>query len=223
MVVHRKSTSQTNPGINLKRLLQQPSVDRFPAEGGQGQHCVIAWPGVAWRLFDHDPHGYWCRLTLLAALRRTHRRTLPRRPDRWREFHRPGGAGVGPDPSRQGGVVGMDDLASQKLGSRTGRVVRAAIRRAAVHLIFLPPHGPDLNSIEQVFAKFKHFLREAAKRTIDTATAPLADILDRFTPRKCTCCLFNAGHDTIPLSCTRPGSVRPVRAATSDAARACRV
>ena len=46
---------------------------------------------------------------------------------------------------------------------------------------------PDLNPIEQVFAKLKHFLREAAERTIDTVTAALAvvseDVVYFFTAR----------------------------------------
>jgi transposase len=29
--------------------------------------------------------------------------------------------------------------------------------------MFLPPYGPDLNPIEQVFAKLKHLLRTAAE------------------------------------------------------------
>jgi transposase len=90
---------------------------------------------------------------------------------------------------RPGDVVVIDNL-----GSHKGRAVRAAIRGAGAHLIFLPPDSPDLNPIEQVFAKLKHFLREAAERTIDTVTAALAEILNRFTPTECANYLTNAGY-----------------------------
>jgi transposase len=44
--------------------------------------------------------------------------------------------------------------------------VRVAIRAAGAHLIFLPPYSPDLNPIEQIFAKLKHLLRKAQERTV---------------------------------------------------------
>ena len=34
-------------------------------------------------------------------------------------------------------------------------------------MFFLPPYSPDLNPIEQVFAKLKHRMREAAERTVE--------------------------------------------------------
>ena len=49
------------------------------------------------------------------------------------------------------------------LGSHKGKAVRDAIRAAGAHLIFLPPYSPDLNPIEQVFAKLKHLMRKAAR------------------------------------------------------------
>ena len=44
---------------------------------------------------------------------------------------------------------------------------RPAIRAAGAHLLFLPPYSPDLNPIEQVFAKLKHGRRAAAERTVE--------------------------------------------------------
>ena len=61
---------------------------------------------------------------------------------------------------RPGDVVVMDNL-----GSHKGRAVRQAIRRAQAHLLFLPPYSPDLNPIEQVFAKLKTLLRKG-RRTL---------------------------------------------------------
>jgi transposase len=55
---------------------------------------------------------------------------------------------------------GMDNL-----GSHKGLAVRHAIRTAGAKLFFLPPYSPDLNPIEQVFAKLKTLLRKADERT----------------------------------------------------------
>ena len=61
---------------------------------------------------------------------------------------------------RPGDIVIVDNL-----GSHKGRAVRQAIRAAGAKLLFLPKYSPDLNPIEQVFAKLKHLLRKAAART----------------------------------------------------------
>jgi transposase len=47
-----------------------------------------------------------------------------------------------------GDIIIMDNL-----GSHQGQAVRKAIRSAGAKLLFLPPYSPDLNPIEQVFAK----------------------------------------------------------------------
>ena len=41
------------------------------------------------------------------------------------------------------------------------------IRGAGAHLLFLPPYSPDLNPIEQAFAKLKHILRKDPSRNRD--------------------------------------------------------
>ena len=58
---------------------------------------------------------------------------------------------------RPGDIVIMDNL-----GSRKAKAVRQLIRAAGAKLFFLPKYSPDLNPIEQVFAKLKHLLRKAA-------------------------------------------------------------
>ena len=42
--------------------------------------------------------------------------------------------------------------------------VRQAIEVAGAVLLYLPPYSPDLNPIEQLFAKLKALLRKAAER-----------------------------------------------------------
>lgn len=74
----------------------------------------------------------------------------------------------------------MDNLSSHK-----GEAVRRAIRNAGAHLLFLPKYSPDLNPIEQVFAKLKAPLRKAAERTVDSVCERIGKLLDTFTPKEC--------------------------------------
>src|SRR5437016_1076874 len=61
-----------------------------------------------------------------------------------------------------GDIVVMDNL-----GSHKSPAIRRAIRAVDARLIFLPPYSPDLNPIEQVFAKLKTLLRKAEERSVD--------------------------------------------------------
>ena len=151
------------------------------------------WAPRGERLAGHHPHGHWRTLTFLAALRadRIDAPCLFNGPINGESFTAWVEQALVPTLS-PGDLVVMDNL-----GSHKGRAVRAAIRRAGAHLLFLPPYSPDLNPIEQVFAKLKHFLRDAAERTIETVTAALATILDRFTPQECANYVTNAGYASI--------------------------
>jgi transposase len=86
-------------------------------------------------------------------------------------------------------VVIMDNL-----GSHKGEAVRQAIRSAGAKLVFLPKYSPDLNPIEQVFAKLKHLLRKAAARTLDTVVAAIGELLDAYTAEECANYFVNAGY-----------------------------
>lgn len=142
------------------------------------------------RLPGHHPHGHWRTLTFLAALRcdRSDAPCLFDGPINGESFTaRVEQALV--STLAPGDIVVLDNL-----GSHKGKAVRAAIRRAGAHLHFLPPYSPDLNPIEQVFAKLTHFLREAARRTIENVTTALAEIPGRFTPQECTNYITNTGY-----------------------------
>jgi transposase len=79
-------------------------------------------------------------------------------------------------PLRPGDVVVMDNLSSHK-----GKAIRKAIQAAGAKLIFLPPYSPDLNPIEQVFAKVRTLLRKANARTIPAVTEAIGKLLDEYT------------------------------------------
>ena len=70
----------------------------------------------------------------------------------------------------------------------------ATIRSAGAKLFFLPRYSPDLNPIEQVFAKLKTLLRKTDPRTIEATWRGIGSLLDRFTPLECANYLANAGY-----------------------------
>jgi transposase len=90
-----------------------------------------------------------------------------------------------------GDIVIMDNLSSHKVAG-----VRQAIEAAGANLLYLPPYSPDLNPIEQVFAKLKACLRKAAARSFEALNAAIADAILRFAPRECANYLANSGYST---------------------------
>ena len=60
--------------------------------------------------------------------------------------------------------------------------------------MYLPPYSPDLNPIEQVFAKLKALLRKAEARTRDALWATIGTLLDAFTPAECRNYINNSGY-----------------------------
>lgn len=93
---------------------------------------------------------------------------------------------------RPGDVVTMDNL-----GSHKSKAVRTAIRGADAKLFFLPKYSPDMNPIEQFFAKLKHHLRKAQERSADAVCDAIGSILKAVTPHECSNYLANAGYESI--------------------------
>jgi len=91
-----------------------------------------------------------------------------------------------------GDIVVMDNLSSHK-----NNAIREAIEDAGAELLFLPPYSPDLNPIEQVFAKLKHLLRKAAKRTVEALWDEIGNLLEYFTPAECANYIQNSGYRAI--------------------------
>ena len=148
------------------------------------------WCARGRRLRAKVPFGHWNTMTFLAALRHD-------RIDAPWVFDGP----INGEAFRTyvetelvhtlapGDIVVMDNL-----GSHKGRAVRKAIRGAGAHLLFLPPYSPDLNPIEQVFAKLKHLLRKAAERTVEATWKRIGALLDQFSPDECANYLVNSGY-----------------------------
>jgi transposase len=88
-----------------------------------------------------------------------------------------------------GDIVIADNLGSHKVAG-----VREAIEAKGASLVFLPACSPDLNPIEQDFAKLKTPLRRAKPRTRTSLWQTIGQTLDRFSPNECRNYLANCGY-----------------------------
>ena len=86
-------------------------------------------------------------------------------------------------------IVVMDNLGSHKVAG-----VREAIEAAGASVRLLPAYSPDLNPIEQVFAKLKALLRSRAARTVDALWHAVGSLIQRFSPAECANYFRNAGY-----------------------------
>ena len=93
---------------------------------------------------------------------------------------------------KPGDIVIIDNL-----GSHKGKAVRHRIRATGAKLFFLPPYSPDLNPIEQLFAKLKTLLRKAAERTAEATWKRIGALLACFTAHECANYFVNAGYASV--------------------------
>jgi len=142
------------------------------------------------RLIAKAPHGRWRTLTFLAALRsdRIDAPCVIDGPINGQSFLAYVEQVLVP-ALKPGDIVIIDNL-----GSHKGKAVRRSIRAAGAKLFFLPPYSPDLNPIEQVFAKLKGFVRKAAPRTLDAVSDAIAQALATIPPDECANYLSGAGY-----------------------------
>lgn len=148
------------------------------------------WAPRGEKLLAKVPQGHWQTMTFLAALRcdRIDAPLVLDGPINGESFLAYVEQMLVPTLSPRDVVV-MDNL-----GSHKGQAVRRAIRAAGAHLLFLPPYSPDLNPIEQVFAKLKTLLRKAAERTVDATWRRIGTLLQTFSSDECASYLGNSGY-----------------------------
>ena len=151
---------------------------------------IRGWAPRGQKLVARAPFGKWRTLTFLAALRhdRIDAPCVLDRPINGQSFTAWVEQFLVPTLA-PGDVVIMDNL-----GSHKGAAVRQAIRAAGAKLLFLPPYSPDLNPIEQVFAKLKLLLRKAAERSVEATWQRIGTLLDAFPPHECAAYLRNSGY-----------------------------
>jgi transposase len=92
----------------------------------------------------------------------------------------------------KGDVVILDNLAAHK-----SEKAAQCLKRQGAWFLFLPPYSPDLNPIEQAFAKIKAYLRKAEARTVDALWRALGDICNLFEPQECWNYLRAAGYASV--------------------------
>ena len=161
-------------GLNTK-------LARLYGRAAAGQRCLGA-----------VPHGHWHCSTFIMALRHD-RLCAP-----WlldgamdglafltclRQCLRP--------ELRAGDIVICDNLSTHKVAG-----VRETIAAAGATLRYLPAYSPDLNPIEQAFAKLKAHLRAAAARTYESLPAATASSLETFRPSHCQGFFRHAQYET---------------------------
>ena len=151
------------------------------------------WGQKGLRLRAFAPHGHWRTLTFLGALRYDGL-AAPCVFDRpingicfraWVEQQ------LVPI-LRPGDIVVMDNLGSHKAAA-----IRQMIRAAGARLWYLPPYSPDLNPIEQTFAKIKHWMRDAQKRTIEGVCQHVGRLVSNIQPHECQNYFKNSGYASI--------------------------
>lgn len=148
------------------------------------------WAKRGTRLIGKAPHGRWHTQTFLAALRHDRIEAPcvfdgPINGELFRAYVEH----VLVPTLRDGDIVVLDNL-----GSHKSKAVRRLIRQAGAKLFFLPRYSPDLNPIEQVFAKLKHLLRRAAARTNEAVWKTIGALLETFSPEECANYLRNSGY-----------------------------
>lgn len=148
------------------------------------------WAPKGERLPGKAPFGHWNTMTFLAALR--HDRVSapwiidgPINAERFGIYVEK----VLVPELKPGDIVIMDNL-----GSHKSKAIRDAIRAAGARLLFLPKYSPDLNPIEMLFSKIKHWLREAQARTRQAIDDELRKILADIKPQECSNYFIEAGY-----------------------------
>jgi len=154
---------------------------------------LSGWGPRGERLVDAVPAGHWKTTTVVAGLRSTGvvAPLVLDGPMTGAVFRAYVEQVLAP-ALKPGDVVAMDNLAVHKVAG-----VKEAIRAAGASVLYLPSSSPDLNPIEQLFAKFKALLRKAAARTRDALRETIGTLLDAFTPNECQNYIVNSGYEFV--------------------------
>lgn len=150
---------------------------------------LYGWSPVGERCISCVPHGHWLTQTFIAGLTPSGiiAPSVFDGPINGESFLAYVEQILVPELSERNTVI-LDNL-----GSHRSEAVRQAIRATGARLFYLPPYSPDLNPIEQAFAKIKHLLRKAKQRTITTVWQTIGQLLSAFSPEQCQNYFINAG------------------------------
>jgi transposase len=188
----RKALQKQQPRLDLKRLVfidetsVSTTITRLYGRAPQGE-----------RLIQKVPHGNWKTITFVAALRHD-RVTAPfvlEGPMNGEMFKAYVEQFLAPTLKRDD-VVFMDNVSVHKVDG-----VEEAIEARGAIPFYLPAYSPDLNPIEQLFAKLKALLRKVAAYTLKNAAftvrslcKAVASCLNQISRTECAAYLANSGY-----------------------------
>jgi transposase len=182
----RAAWREEQPGINAEQLV---FIDETGTATNMARRYGRCRRGE--RLHAKLPHGHWKTTTFVAGLR-ADGITAPcviDGPMNGLIFRAYIEQCLAPT-LKPGDIVVMDNLAAHKVEG-----VREAIEAVGATLRYLPPYSPDLNPIEQLFAKLKALLRKAAERSVEALWKRIGNLLGAFSSTECANYLKNAGYD----------------------------
>ena len=169
-----------------------PASFVFLDETGASTNMVrrYGWSARGERLVDAAPHGHWRTTTFVAGLRSSGVIAPfvldgPMTGEAFRAYVE---QCLAPALS-PGDVVVMDNLSAHKVAG-----IAETIAAVGASILHLPPYSPDLNPIEQMFAKLKALLRKAAARTREALWNAIGHLLKAFSPDECRSYLHHAGY-----------------------------
>lgn len=185
VVVRRRQWRADQPFLDPARLV---FIDETATATNMARRRGRCRRGL--RLVGKVPHGHWMTTTFVAGLRTT---------GLIAPFVIAGAMSgavfrayvrqiLAPALS-PGDLVIMDNLAAHKVAG-----IKDAIEATGARLIYLPPYSPDLNPIEQAFAKLKAMLRKAAERTVPALWDRIGSLIDAFSPQECRNYFNHAGY-----------------------------
>lgn len=182
----RRAWFDSQPDLDPARLVfideagLSTKMARLPGRAPCGERCRA---GV--------PHGHWKTTTFTGAIRLTGM-TAPFVYDgamNGNVFRAYVERVLAPTLA-PGDVVIMDNLPAHKAAG-----VRDAIEAAGAVLRYLPPYSPDVNPIENAFAKLKAMMRAKAERTIAALWNAASSIIQLFSPAECANYFKAAGYE----------------------------
>lgn len=145
------------------------------------------------RLRMKAPFGHWGTQTFIAALRHDGL-TAPwviDRPMNRQIFEAWVETQLAPT-LKPGDMVILDNLSSHR-----SEKASAILKQRGAWFLYLPPYSPDLNPIEQLFAKLKHMMRAAQPRTVEETWRKVGALLDIISPAECANYLANSGYASV--------------------------
>ena len=181
----RADLKAEQPALNAQRLV---FIDETAVTTKMVRHYGRSPRGE--RLVAKVPHGHWKTLTLVAALC-IDGVTAPYVIDGAMDgatFVAYVEQVLAPTLAK-GDIVFMDNLRTHKV-----KGVREAIAAVGATVRYLPAYSPDLNPIEQAFAKLKAALRKGAARTVTALIKLIGKLIKAFAPDECANYFRHAGY-----------------------------